>query len=101
MNLIKNLTAIILLLMISNLASAACRWVWVDHDYNASTPAINKQVCDSSIDIPAIQPPSIRPIQSPQIRPIEVPSIPPIGTTRCRNESVYENGKWINKRICR
>ena len=101
MNLIKNLTAIILLLMISNLASAACRWVWVDHDYDASTPAINKQVCDSSIDIPAIQPPSIRPIQSPQIRPIEVPSIPPIGTTRCRNESVYENGKWVNKRICR
>ena len=101
MSLIKNLTAILLLLMISNLASAACRWVWVDHDYNASTPAIRKQVCDSSIDIPAIKPPSIRPIQTPQIKPIEVPGIPPIGTTRCRNESVYENGKWVTKRICR
>ena len=35
-------------------AQAACESVWVDHDYNASTPAIRKQVCDSTTDIPAI-----------------------------------------------
>ena len=82
-------------------AAAACKWVWVDHDYNLSTPAIKKQVCDSTLDLPAIKQPSIRPIQTPQIRPIESPTLPPLGTTQCRTQSVYENGKWVNKKICR
>ena len=81
-------------------SQAACKWVWVDHDYNSSTPAIRKQVCDSAIDIPAINTPSIRPLQTPSIRPLPSLGLPPIGTTRCRNERVYENGQWINKRIC-
>jgi len=81
--------------------SAACKYVWVDHDYNVATPAIQKQVCDSTIDIPAIKPPSIRPIQRPQIAPIQTPRVPPIGTTQCRTQSVYENGRWVNKQICR
>ena len=101
MSFIKNLAAIFLLLMISNLASAACRYVGVDHDYNSSTPATRKQVCDSSIDIPTMNFPNVRPIQKPEVKPIQIPSIPPIGTTRCRNESVYENGKWVTKRVCR
>ena len=85
---------------LSTAANAACQWVWVDHDYNSSTPAIQKQVCDSSLDVDAIKPPSIRPIQSPQVRPIESPGIPPIGATRCSNQSVYENGRWVTKRLC-
>jgi hypothetical protein len=89
------------LLIIGANAEAACRYQWVDHDYNASTPAIKKQICDSSLDIPAIESPSIRPIQQPQIRPIQTPSIPPIGTSNCRTQSVYENGRWVNKEICR
>jgi hypothetical protein len=80
--------------------AAACKAVWVDHDFNTSTPAIRKQVCDSPIDIPAIPSPSVRPIQTPQIRPIETPTVPPIGTKSCRNESIYEDGKWVTKRIC-
>jgi hypothetical protein len=89
------------LLMLPVSANAACKWVWVDHDYNTSTPAVRKQVCDSSIDLPAIKEPSIRPIQTPQIKPLPTIGIPPIGTTRCKNESVYENGRWVNKRVCR
>lgn len=81
-------------------AGAACKWVWVDDDYNAMTPAVKKQVCDNSWDSPAVDMPSVRPIQQPQVRPLEYPSVPPIGTTRCRNESVYENGRWVTKRIC-
>jgi hypothetical protein len=42
------ITALLLLSSVS--ASAACRWIWVDHDYNVGTPAIKKQVCESSID---------------------------------------------------
>ena len=81
-------------------AQAACRWVWVDHDYNTMTPAIQKQVCNSTLDLPAIKSPSIRPIQQPQIRPLPSVGLPPLGTTRCRTESVYEYGRWVNKRIC-
>jgi len=82
-------------------AVGACRWEWVDHDYNAATPAIQKQVCDSTYDTPAVRTPSVRPIQQPQVRPIQQPSVPPVGTTQCRNESVYENGRWVTKQICR
>ena len=81
-------------------ASAACKYLWVDHDYNTSTPPIRKQVCDSVIDIPAIPSPTIQPIQQPQIRPLPPLGIPPIGTTQCRNESIYENGQWVTKQVC-
>ena len=79
---------------------AACKWVWVDHDYSTATAPIQKQVCDSTLDVNAIKTPSIQPIQKPQIQPIQTPSIPPIGTTKCRTQSVYENGQWVNKKIC-
>ena len=84
---------------------AACKWVWVEQDYNTATAPIpprissseQKQVCDSTLDIKT---PSIQPIQNPKIQPIQTPSIPPIGTTKCRTQSVYENGQWMNKKIC-
>ena len=101
MKIIK-LTSILMSLMLSSYSFAACKWVWVDHDYDFTTPAIQKQVCDSTLDIPAIKTPSIQPIQTPQIKPIETPSIPPLGTTNCRTQSVYDyaSGKWVNKKIC-
>ena len=91
---------IIALALVSINAQADCRKVWVDHDYNASTPPVVKQVCDSSLDIDGINLPGIQPIQRLQIKPIESLGIPPLGTTRCRNESVYEGGQWITKRLC-
>lgn len=96
----KNLLALLFTLSFATGASAACRNVWVDHDYNASTPAIVQQVCDSTLDVPAINLPGIQPIQKPQVRPIERPTIPPIGTSRCRTQSVSEGGRWVDKQIC-
>ena len=96
-------TALLLITFtISSHTFAACKWVWVDHDYNMATPAVQKQLCDSSIDTPAIKTPSIQPIQSPKIKPIETPSIPPIGTKSCRTQNVYDyaTGKWVDKKIC-
>ena len=93
------ITALLLLSSVS--ASAACKWVWVDHDYNMGTPAIKKQVCDSSIDLPAIQQPTLRPLQTPQLKPLGSLSLPPIGTSQCRTQSIFENGRWVNKEICR
>ena len=89
-----------LLFLSTSTTFAACRYVWVDDDFNTSTPAVQKQICDSSIDVPAIRPPSIPPIQSPQIRPIESLTIPPIGTRSCSSQSVYEDGRWVTKQIC-
>jgi len=79
---------------------AACRYVWVDHDYNMSTPAIQKQVCDSAISLPALKSPSLRPLQTPQLKPLESFGLPPLGTRNCTTQSVFENGRWVSKRLC-
>jgi hypothetical protein len=79
----------------------ACQIKWVDHDYNVSTPPIQQQICNSTLDLPAINNPGIQPIQQPRIKPIESLSLPPLGTTRCSTQQVYENGRWVTKRLCR
>lgn len=86
--------------LVSAQASAACRWQWVDHDYDASTPAVNRQICDSSTDVNSVRTPSARPIQQPTVRPIETPSVPPVGASQCRKQNVFEGGRWVNKRVC-
>ena len=65
------ITALLLLSSVS--ASAACRWIWVDHDYNVGTPAIKKQVCESSIDLPDMQQSTLRRLQTPQLKPLRFP----------------------------
>ena len=95
----KALLALIVLLL-SSQSFAACRWAFIDHDFNTSTPAIRQQICDNTLDVPAIKPPAIQPIQQPQIRPLQPLVIPPIGTTRCRNVSVYEDGRWVTRQVC-
>ena len=99
----NKLLAVLLLTALSSSASAACKWVWVDHDYNSSTPAIQKEICDSILNVPTIRPPSIAPIQAPRIKPINPIGINPIGTKRCQVESVYNTRtrKWENVRVCR
>jgi hypothetical protein len=95
---------IVLLLTIlgATSASAACKVVWVDHDYNTLTPAVQKQVCDSTLDLPAINLPGVRPIQQPKIKPIEPLALPPLGTTRCSTQQVWNQQamRWEQKRIC-
>jgi hypothetical protein len=92
---------LLVLLIAAEPAFGACRWVWIDHDHNSSTPAIRKQVCENTYDPPVIRPPSIRPIQTPSVKPVLPPTVPPIGTTRCRIVRVFEGGKWQSKRVCR
>ena len=88
------------LLVLSSTSVAVFQNQWVDDDYNTATPPVQMQICDSAIDIPAINNPGVQPIQRPSIKPIEPPTIPPIGTTNCRTQQVYENGTWVNKQIC-
>jgi hypothetical protein len=89
------------LLTASGIASAACEWVWVDDDYNTSTPAVQKWVCDDySMSPRAPRTPSVRPIQTPQVRPLNTTSVPMVGTTSCRPQSVFRNGQWVTVEIC-
>ena len=96
-------TAALLLTALSSSANAACRWVFVDHDYNAGTPAIQQQICDGALDMPTLQPIGIPPLQQIQIPPLQPLVLPPLGTTRCQNVSVYNNqtGRWENTTVCR
>jgi hypothetical protein len=59
-------------------------------------------LCDSSIDISPICPPTICPIASPSIAPISPPTLPPLGTTSCQQARVcdpYGNCRW--QQVCR
>lgn len=99
MKLLTTITAITFYLF-SPVTVAECHYLWVDHDYNASTPPIQKQVCESPIDLPALPDVSTPPIQTPTVPPISSPYIPPIGNTSCRDELVYRNGEWVTEMVC-
>ncbi len=102
-SLLTKMKRTLLFALFSILAStsiADCRIQWVDHDYDTTTPAIHRQICDSTLDIPAINLPGVQPIQQPAIKPIEAPTIPPIGTSSCQTQQVYENGTWVSKKLC-
>jgi len=45
-------------------------------------------ICQSSIDLPPICPPTICPTTPPAIEPLPSLRIPPIGTSQCRNVQV-------------
>lgn len=96
----KTTLALLTTLLLSTEVYAACRIQWVDHDYNSMTPPIKKQICDSTMDLPAINDPGLRPLQQPKLKPLEPVGLPPLGTTQCRTQQVYENGRWVEKRLC-
>lgn len=96
----RKVSLMMVALLVAGVAQAECEWVWTDHDYDAGTPAIQQQICDNTFDVPSVRMPSVAPIQMPQVRPIDQPRVPPIGTQTCVNQSVYENGRWVNKPVC-
>jgi len=99
---VSGFAVLVAALAFSTAVSSACKVVWVDHDYNAFTPAVKKQVCDSAFDLPAINNPGVQPIQQIQIKPIEPLALPPLGTTQCSTQQVYNQQamRWEQKRIC-
>jgi hypothetical protein len=59
-------------------------------------------LCDNSIGVPPICPPTVCPIASPSIAPISPPTLPPLGTTSCQQARVcdpYGNCRW--QQVCR
>ncbi len=89
----------ILVVGFPNRAAAACRWTW---DCSQGYPCQQVQVCDNTLDLPALRPPEIPPIPPPTIRPIPKPTIPPIGTSQCQPQYLCDS--WGNCRwetVCR
>ena len=79
-------------------SQAACRW-----EFDCSTgPCRRVQLCDSTMDMPVIQPPAVAPIAPPSIAPIATPTLPPLGTTSCQPMQICNNyGQCQWQTVCR
>jgi hypothetical protein len=84
--------AIIALALMVGAASAACRLTYVN-----GQPA---QLCDSTLDIPAIGVLGPAPIMSPSVPPIASPMIPPIGTSSCHPAQVWNGFAYTWRTVC-
>lgn len=76
-------------------ADAMCQKSWVCDDYGMSCRIMD--VCDSSIDLPSVGIPPLRPLPSMELKPLPSVGLPPLGTSQCQYRQV--NGQWQN--ICR
>ena len=91
-------------------SAAACRWDW---DCTKGYPCQQVQVCDNtlnspairppgSVDLPAIKPPAVSPIPGSPVGPLQPQPIPPVGTTKCQDTRMCDaagNCRW--ETLCR
>ena len=92
------LAATLLVLLLPTPAGASCVWEWVCND-NGDCSRV--AICDSTIEIAPLDPPSIEPIVPPSIEPIAPPRVPPVGTSECvqvRRQDAL--GKWYWDTVC-
>lgn len=90
---------LLLLIPLATPAWARCRVEW---DCSGGSPCRQVQVCDSTIDLPALPQPGISPIPPPTIHPIPQPVIPPLGTTQCRQVYLCDGfGRCSWQTVCR
>lgn len=61
-----------------------------------------RALCQSSIDLQPICPPTVCPIVPPRVEPITPPTVPPLGTSGCRNVQVLNpnSGQYEWRRVC-
>ena len=76
-------------------ALAQCRQAQVCDDFGQNCQV--RQICNSTIDLPGINLPPLRPLPSMELKPLPSMQLPPIGTTSCTYMQV--NGRWQN--VCR
>lgn len=92
---LKHIFALFFLLILNLDANASCVCRCVNGEM--------KPICQSSLDLPPICPPSICPLTPPSIAPLQPPTIPPLGTRNCTQQQVFNplSGKYEWKTICR
>jgi hypothetical protein len=79
-------------LLASTIAHATCQWTFVN--------GRQQQICESTIDLPAIRPPAIAPIAPPSIAPIQAPVIPPLGASSCEQAQVWNGSSYQWRTLC-
>jgi hypothetical protein len=95
---ILGLAALIGVALQATPASAGCTWHW---DCSAGAGQCRQiPLCDSSIDLPPIQPIGIPPIPPPTIKPIPQPMVPPIGTTQYGPRYLCDGGACQWRTVC-
>lgn len=88
-------TATILILVFASIADARCRKSQVCDNYGSNCRVVD--ICDSTLDLPSVEIPPLRPLPSTDLKPLPSLELPPLGTTRCQYMQV--NGRWQN--VCR
>ena len=62
-----------------------------------------RQLCQSTMDLPALCAPQLCPLVPPSIPPIKALTLPPLGTSECRQVQVFNlrTGQYEWQRVCR
>jgi hypothetical protein len=58
-------------------------------------------LCESSIDLPPLCPPTLCPLMSPSLAPLNPPTLPPLGTSECHQARIcdqFGNCRW--QQVC-
>ncbi|PJC75211.1 MAG: hypothetical protein CO012_03970 [Syntrophobacterales bacterium CG_4_8_14_3_um_filter_49_14] len=87
--------AIAVSLGVAGILEAKCRKAQVCDDYGMNCKV--QDICDSTLDLPSVGLPPLRPLPSTELKPLPSLDLPPLGTTKCEYKQV--NGKWQN--VCR
>ena len=90
----KKILTSLFIYVFSTQVNAACTQSWVCNDYGQNCSV--QQICGSTLDLPGINLPGLKPMPSMELKPLPSMNLPPLGTKRCRQMQV--NGRWQN--IC-
>ena len=82
----------VLSLNFSSTAHAVCHKSQVCDDRGLNCQV--QDICDSTLDLPSVELPPLRPLPTTEIKPLSSLSLPPLGTSKC--EYVQVNGQWKN-----
>jgi hypothetical protein len=78
-------------------AQAACRSTF---DCSA-IPCRQVQICDSTLDLPALPSPALPPVVMPSLRPLNPPTLAPLGTSACRQAYICNSyGQCAWRQVC-
>ncbi len=87
--------AVLSALTVATNANAACRKAQVCDNFGQNCRV--QDICDSTLDLPSVSLPPLRPLPSMELKPLPSMALPPLGTSKCEYKQV--DGRWQN--ICR
>ncbi len=76
----------------STSSHAECRKAQVCDDSGMNCRV--QDICDSTLDLPSVELPPLKPLPSTELKPLPSLDLPPLGTTKCEYKQV--NGQWQN-----